>query len=79
MSLYVEWNVRTRLRVAISEVTGATVFYIKAGRPVKCLAQGHNKRTCRFVLHNILKMLSTKQGSCGYHILKSFGMTRHGE
>ena len=32
---------------------GSPVFHIKAGRPVKCLAQGHNKRTCRLVLHNL--------------------------
>ena len=29
------------------------VFHIKVGRPVKFLAQGHNKRTCRLVLHNL--------------------------
>ena len=33
---------------------GPPVFHIKVGRPVKCLAQGHNKRTCRLVLHNLL-------------------------
>ena len=55
------------------------VFHIKVGRPVKCLAQGHNKRTCRLVLHNLPEMPSAKQGSCGYHFLKSFGMTRQGE
>ena len=32
---------------------GPPVFHIKVGRPVKCLAQGHNKRTCRLVLHNL--------------------------
>ena len=35
------------------EVYGPPVFHIKVGRPVKCLAQGHNKRTCRLVLHNL--------------------------
>ena len=25
----------------------------RRGHPVKCLAQGHNKRTCRLVLHNL--------------------------
>ena len=25
----------------------------RCGHPVKCLAQGHNKRTCRLVLHNL--------------------------
>ena len=43
-------EVRTRLGVAISR---SPVFHIKVGRPVKCLAQGHNKRTCRLVLHNL--------------------------
>ena len=46
---------------------------------VKCLAQGHNKQACRLVLHTIPIVLSTKQGSCGYHFLKSFGMTRLGK
>ena len=41
--LYFGRYVRTRLGVAISEVSGPPVFHIKAGRPVKCLAQGHNK------------------------------------
>ena len=58
---------------------GPPVFHIKVGRPVKCLAQGHNKRICRLVLHNLPEMPSAKQGSCGYHFLKSFGMTRQGE
>ena len=35
------------------EVSGPPVFHIKVGRPVKCLAQGHNKRTCRLVLYNL--------------------------
>ena len=43
-------NVRTRLGVSIS---GSPVFHIKVGRPVKCLAQGHNKQTSRLVLHNL--------------------------
>ena len=34
---------RTLLGVAIF---GSPVFHIKVKRPVKCLAQGHNKRTC---------------------------------
>ena len=45
VSLYFEREVRTRLGVAFFEVYGPPVFHIKAGRPVKCLAQGHNKRT----------------------------------
>ena len=53
VSLYFGREVRTRLGVAFFEVYGPPVFHIKAGRPVKCLAQGHNKRTCRLVLHNL--------------------------
>ena len=30
-----------------SRFYGSPVFHMKVGRPVKCLAQGHNKRTCR--------------------------------
>ena len=37
------WTVvRTRMGVAMSEVSGSLVCYIKVGRPVQCLAQGHN-------------------------------------
>ena len=43
-------------------------------RPVKCLAQGHNKRTCGFVLHNLAK---SRAPSCEYDFLKFFnGSTR---
>ena len=35
--------VRTRLEVAVFKVSEPLVFQIKVGRPVKCLAQGHNK------------------------------------
>ena len=42
ISLYFGRDVRTRLGVAISEVSGPPVFHIKVGRPVNCLAQGHN-------------------------------------
>ena len=69
-------HVRNRLGVAISKVPGPPVVHIKVGRSVKCLAQGHNKRTCRLVLHNLRYMPSAKQGSYSYHFLKSFGMTR---
>ena len=51
--------------------TGPPVFHIKAGM---CLAQGHNKRTCRLVLHNLPEITSVKQGSSEYHFLKSFGI-----
>jgi len=37
----------------------------------KCLAQGHNKRTCRHVLHTIPLMLNVKHGNCKYQILKT--------
>ena len=53
VSLYFGREIRTRLGVAFFEVCGPPVFHIKVGRPVKCLAQGHNKRTCRLVLHNL--------------------------
>jgi len=38
--------------------------------PVKTLAQGHNKRTCRFDLHAIPLMLNVKQGSYEYQRFK---------
>ena len=78
-SLYFGREVRTRLGVAFFEVNGPPVFHIKVGRPVKCLVQEHNKRTCRLVLHNLPLMPNAKQGSCGCHFLKFFGMTRQGE
>ena len=53
VSLYFGPEVRTRLGVVFFEVYGPPVFHIKVGRPVKCLAQGHNKRTCRLVLYNL--------------------------
>ena len=53
VSLYFEQEVHTRLGVAFFEVYGPPVFHIKVGRPVKCLAQGHNKQTCWLVLHNL--------------------------
>ena len=53
VSLYFGRDVCTRLGVAIFEVSGPPVFHIKAGRPIKCLAQGHNKRTCWLVLYNL--------------------------
>ena len=49
------------------------------GVPLSALPKD-NKQACRFVLHTIpFFMLSAKQGSCEYHFLKSFGMTRHRE
>ena len=78
VSLYLGREVRTRLGVAFFEVYGSPVFHVKVGHPVKCLAQGRNKRTCRLVLHNLSKIPNAKQGSCGYHFLKSFGMTQQG-
>jgi len=40
------------------------------GNPVKCLAQGHNKRTCQPISTLSLFMLNVKQGSCEYQLLK---------
>jgi len=48
------------------------------GNPVKCLAQGHNKRTCRLISTLTLLIADVKQGSCEYQLLKSFGVTRPG-
>jgi len=45
------------------------------GNPVKCLAQGHNKQTCRPISTLSLLMLNVNQGSCEYQLLKSFGLT----
>jgi len=45
---------------------------LKASR-VKCLAQGHNKRTCQLVLHN-----AECQVCCEYQLFKSFGLTWRG-
>ena len=53
VSLYFGREVHTRLGVAFFQVYGPPVFHIKVGRPVKCLAQRHNKRTCQLVLHNL--------------------------
>ena len=44
----------------------------------KCLAQRHNKHTCRVALHTIPTLVSAEQKSCQYHFLKSYGMTRFG-
>ena len=38
---------------------------------VKWFIQAHNKRTCWVAFHAILFMLSTKQGNCKCHFLKS--------
>ena len=53
--LYFGQDVRTRLGVASFQISGPPVFHIKVGRLVKFLAQEHNKRTCRLVLHNLSK------------------------
>ena len=52
-TVYFERDIPTRLGVIISEVSGPPVFHIKVGSPFRCLAQGHNKRTCRLALHNL--------------------------
>jgi len=46
---------------------------------VKCLTQGHNKRTCRPIFTLILFLLKSSSGSCEYQLLKTFGMTGQGE
>ena len=71
--------VRPRFGVAIFELSKPPVFHIRVRRPVKCLAQERNKRTCRLALHNLPYIPSARQGSCGYHFLKSFSMTRQGQ
>ena len=43
VSLHFGGDLRTRLGVAVSVLSGQPVFHIKAGRPVTCLAQGQNK------------------------------------
>ena len=43
---------------------------------VKCLAQKHNKRACRLVLHTIPFVLRTNQESSVCYFLDSFRMTR---
>ena len=57
------------------EIARAIIVPLGTNR-VKCLAQQHNKQTCWFVLHTMSIVLSAKQGSCEYHFLKFFGMTR---
>ena len=47
--------------------------------PVKCRAHGHNKQACRLFFHPIPFVLSAKQGSCEYHFLKLFRVTRLGK
>ena len=46
---------------------------------LSAFAQGHSKQACWLVLHIIPILLSAKQGSCEYHILKSFDMTLLGK
>ena len=53
VSLSFERDVRTCLGVAIFAESEPPVFHIKVWAPVKCLDQGHNKRTCRLVLQNL--------------------------
>ena len=58
----------------------ATCFSLD-GVPLKCLAQGHNKRTYRLVLHHLPLNAERQAGNCEYryHFFKSYGMTRQGE
>ena len=72
VSLYFGREVRTRLGVAFFEVYGPPVFHIKLGRPVKCLAQGHNKHDkWILLLSNLCDMMTvlntlyeSMQGEC---------------
>ena len=72
VSLYFGREVRTRLGVAFFEVYGPPVFHIKVGRPVKCLAQGHNKRTCRLVLYNLPINAERQEGKLRMPFFKVF-------
>jgi len=56
-----------------SSSQSATCYYLSnhLGNPVKCFAQGHNKRTCRPNLHTILSSLNVKQEHCEYQNFKS--------
>jgi len=43
------------------------------GNPIKCLAQGHNKRTCRPISTNPTLFYAERHaGSCEYQFLNSF-------
>ena len=54
-----------------------SVYHTEMGNPVKCLFQGHSKRTCR-LLHTVTLMLNVKQGSCEYQFLSHrFDPTRN--
>ena len=52
-------------------------YHTRWRNPVKCLSQGHNKRTCRLFLHTIL-YAERQAGSCEYQFSEVFGMTRPG-
>jgi len=57
----------TSTRRQRSDLFGLQVKPLKGrGNPVKCLAQGHNKRICPPISTLTLLMLNVKQGSCEY-------------
>jgi len=64
-------------RVKLSPVTNSLATQ-RRGNPVKCLAQGHNKRTCQPTSRYFFLFLIVKQGICEYQLLKYFGLTRPG-
>jgi len=46
------------------------------GNPVKCLGQGHKKRTCRLALHNItIPHAECQAGKLWLPTFKVFGIT----
>jgi len=52
-----------------------SVYPLKGrGNPVKCLAQGHNKRSAGLSSHYRIFVLNIKQVSCENQLLKSFGL-----
>ena len=76
---FCEFSVRLGPPRRVDYLAPPPVCHIRRMYPVKCLAQGHNKQACRLVLLTIPIFLNAKRGSCEYHVLKSFGMTRLGK
>jgi len=61
------------LQVKLPPVTTSLTTQRYRGNPVKCLAQGYNKRTFRPIFTHPFIILNVKQGSCEYQLLKCFG------
>ena len=80
VSLYFGRDVCTRLGVVISEVFAPFVFHLKveASRYVPCPKNTTSELAGLFSTTSP-KCQAPKQGSCEYHFLKSFGLTRHGD